>query len=340
MKDLGDARFILGIKIHRDRSNRSLTISQGEYVRSVVAKFGLANSKRATYTPMNPGMKFTKVGLLGDAESPRVDSKQYQTVIGCIMYAMLGTRPDISFTISRLAQFNNDPREQHWNAVKQLLLYLATTADHGISYKYVEGVEDPQLVGFTDSDWANDQDSRRSTTGYVFCMAGGAISWKSRRQPTVALSTTEAEYMAACDATREAVSWRAFLSEIGFDVSTPTTMFSDNQGCIALAKNPEHHARSKHIDIRHHYVREQVALGTVMFEYIPTDDMVADVLTKPLARDRHTALIKEMGLTSQPIAVMRRLSGSVAMGNGATTTSRTRSRHADSWEAEAVELRR
>jgi len=324
MKDLGEARFILGIKIDRDRANRRLTIAQTEYVKNIVAKYGMEESRMTTYTPLNTGVKLVKSGLANEPESETVNIKEYQAAVGSIMYAMLGTRPDIAHAISKLAQYSSDPRKQHWNAVKQLVRYLATTADYGLTYNGEhEGDMEPHLVGFTDSDWGNDQDTRRSTTGYVFRMAGGVISWKSKRQPTVALSTTEAEYMAACDATREAISWRTFLAGLGFDMSKPTLIYSDNQGSIALSKNPEHHARSKHIDVRHHYVREQVALGSVAFQYITTSEMVADALTKALPRDRHNALIKEMGLGSSLSTSMRRLSGSVGNRNRASTTDET-----------------
>jgi transposase InsO family protein len=314
MKDLGEARFILGIKIDRDRPNRKLSISQTEYIRSIVDRCGLSDSRMTTSTPMNAGAKLVKTGLAGAPESKAVDARAYQACVGSIMYAMLGTRPDIAHTVSRLSQYNSDPRLEHWNALMQLVRYLAATANHSLVYtgqksKTVsphlvtsfdgDKTAQPELIGFTDSDWANDLDTRRSMTGYLFRVAGGAISWKSRRQPTVALSTTEAEYMAASEAAREAVYWRMFLTALGFDVSQPTLIMSDNQGSIALSKNPEHHERTKHIDVRHHYLREQVESKTIKLDYISTDQMVADALTKPLARDRHRMLAKEMGLFAQ-----------------------------------------
>jgi transposase InsO family protein len=321
MKDLGEARFILGIKIDRNREKKTLSITQTEYVKNVIKNYGMEDSRRTTVTPMNPGMKFIKSGIVGDTNSEVVNIKQYQAAVGAIMYAMLGTRPDIAYSISKLAQYSNEPREQHWKAVKQLLRYLATTSNYCLTYSGNHNNNDePKLLGYCDSDWANDYEDRRSTTGYVFMTAGGAISWKSKRQPTVALSSTEAEYMAASEATREAINWRMLLNELGFDITKPTIILSDNQGSIALTKNPEHHARSKHIDIRHHYVREQVALGSVEMNYINTDDMTADVLTKPLARDRHAKLINKMGMVIKPTESMRRLSGSV----GIATSHRVR----------------
>ena len=159
-----------------------------------------------------------------------------------------------------------------------------------------------QLYGYSDSDWGNDANDRRSFTGYVFLLHDGAVSWQSCKQPTVALSSVEAEYMAATQAAREAVWWRTFLTELGHPPSTAITVHSDNQGAIALAKNPEHHRRTKHIDIQHHYVRELVSAGTVVMPHIGTEEMVADALTKALAAERHTELTRRMGVTAGHLA--------------------------------------
>lgn len=317
MKDMGEARFILGIKIERDRTARTLTISQTEYINTVVTRYGLVNSRRSTFTPMNTGVKLVHGGTVDDSDSRPVSAKEYQAMIGAIMYAMLGTRPDIAYAVSKLAQYCNDPRAQHMNATDQLLRYLATTSDYGITYTGTPDTNVIQtLVGYSDSDWAGDHDDRRSTTAWLFSMAGGVVSWKSRRQPTVALSTTEAEYMAGADAAREAVHWRSFLSELGFRPTAPTVIKSDNQGSIALTKNAMHHARTKHIDVRHHWIRELVASHQVEVVYVSTEHMLADALTKPLARDRHAALIKEMAVAPGATTPTRPLSGSVGIGTG------------------------
>jgi hypothetical protein len=182
---------------------------------------------------------------------------------------------------------------------------------------------EPVLIGYSDADWGNSLDDRRSTTGYVFKLAQGAISWRSKRQSTVAQSSTEAEYMALSEATREAVSWRMFLGELGLDIREPTTILADNQGSIALSKNPEHHARTKHIDIKYHYIREQVSNEAVSIYYINTEAMIADVLTKPLARPHHHKLIAQFGIQSGTDIPMYRLRGSV---KGATAPSTVRGR--------------
>ena len=222
----------------------------------------------------------------------------YQSAVGAIMYAMLGSRPDIAYAISVLSQFNSNPAPQHWTAIKRVLRYLNGTKDYKLVYGGRSNNVNPTLLGYCDADWASNIDDRRSMTGYVFTLAGGAISWQTKKQPTVALSSVEAEYMAATQATKEAIWFRSFFNELGMIniISSPTIIFSDSQGSIALSKNPEHHARTKHIDIQHHFIREQVALGTVSFKFISTDVMAADILTKGLSKNKHQEMVKLMGV--------------------------------------------
>jgi hypothetical protein len=218
----------------------------------------------------------------------------YQSAIGSLMYAMLGTRPDIAYAVGAVSQYCSNPGRGHWTAVKRILRYLKGTMNFSLEYK---GTNE-QLIGYSDADWAGNIDDRRSTTGYVFLVADGAVSWNSRKQPTVALSTTEAEYMALAHATKEGVWIRRFLSEIGLGspCQKPTPIYSDNQGSIALVKNPVNHARTKHIDIKHHFVREKTEGGQVQVIFCGTEEMVADVLTKGLSKERHQYLSRRMGL--------------------------------------------
>jgi hypothetical protein len=219
----------------------------------------------------------------------------YTPAVGAIMYAMLGTRPDIAYAVSVVSQFMHDPRPVHWKAVKRVLRYLKGTQHYKLTYG---AGEFSHFHGYTDSNWGNDKGDRRSVCGYVFFLHGGAINWRARKQHSVALSSVEAEYVAACEAGRDAVHWRSFLSDLRSPLllSGPTTIHCDNQGAISLSKNPDHHDRSKHIDIIYHWVREKVAEGVIHLEYLNTKTMIADVLTKPLARDRHVELTKEMGV--------------------------------------------
>ena len=295
MKDMGEAQFILGLQIVRDRPNRMLSLSQSQYIDTVLRRFNMHQSVPQP-TPCDTGMDLRKSTVEATAEEAReMADKPYSSAVGAIMYAMLGTRPDIAYAVSVLSQFMHAPRLPHWKAVKRLLRYLQFTKDHKLHY----GVHTPHhFHGYTDSNWAGDKGDRRSTCGYVFFLHGGAINWRSRKQKSVALSSVEAEYVAACEAGRDAVHWRSFLSDLGSPllVPGPITIHCDSQGAIALSKNPEHHDRSKHIDIAYHWIRQQQAEGVIGLEYMNTQLMVADVLTKPLVRDRHAQLTYKLGL--------------------------------------------
>ena len=178
---------------------------------------------------------------------------------------------------------------EHVRAAKRVLRYIQGTKQLGLSYG--GDLERPtELVGMVDSDYASDLDSRRSTTGYLFAIGGGVVSYNSKRQPSVALSSTEAEYMAACSATQEAIYLRRLLADLGFEQAGPTVLLEDNQGCIAFSENPLHHKKTKHIDVRYHYTREQVAAGAIRLAFIPTEHQVADMFTKPLDGPRLTKL--------------------------------------------------
>ena len=189
----------------------------------------------------------------------------YASVVGAIMYAMLGTRPDLAFAIGLLTRFNSNPGKSHVGALKRVLRYLKGSID----FQLTCGAESSgssgsmlAVLGHCDSDWGASVDDRRSVSGTVFTIAGGAVTWQAQRQKSVALSTVEAEYMAACQAAKDAVWLRALLVGLGLNASAPTSIHCDSQGAIALAKNPEHHQRSKHIDMRYHFVREQVTGGS------------------------------------------------------------------------------
>jgi hypothetical protein len=198
------------------------------------------------------------------------------------MYAMVCTRPDIAYAVSKVAQHVDRPSPALWTAIKHILMYLQATKDLCLKYSVVQ---DPAVYGFCDSDWGGDELTRKSTSGYVFIMSGAAVSWSSKKQSSVALSSTEAEYMACTQASKEAVWLRQLLHELHIEQSS-VRIFCDSQGSLALLRNPVYHARTKHIDVQYHYVRELVELGILDFAYVRTDDQAADILTKPLPRDK------------------------------------------------------
>ena len=310
MKDLGEIHFILGIRIERNRKNRTISLSQSEYVKNIVTRYGMIWSKTAS-TPLDVGVKLSKKDSITTADETSIteqhdnyDSSKYQSALGAVMYAMIATRPDISFAVTALSQFSKNPGNSHWLSLKRLLKYLKGTMNFKLVYgahNYDRPIEkhsaEELITGFCDADWGSNIDDRRSITGYIFLFNGSAISWKSKKQPSVALSSVEAEYMSASQATREAVWLKRFLHELNIATDKPISIACDSQGAIAVAKNPEYHARTKHIDIQHHYVREKVEDNTVAFHYTPTTEMIADILTKAVNKNQHEKLTSLMGLT-------------------------------------------
>ena len=275
MVDNGDAHYVLGMLIKRDRKSHTLSITQPIYLKGVLEKFKMSDCK-AVATPMEPGTVFQK----RSENEVSCDKQMYQQAVGCLTYAATSTRPDICVALGVLSQYMSDPSESHWCGIKRLLRYLRGTLDYGLVFSPGDGV----LVGFSDADWAGDLDTRRSTSGYVFKVGNSTVSWCSKKQKTVAKSTTEAEYVALSMAVQECIWLRRLLDDIGCSESVPTVIYEDNNGAIDLSRNAKHHTRTKHIDISYHFTREKVQSGEVSIVYCPTDEMVADVMTKGLAR--------------------------------------------------------
>jgi hypothetical protein len=211
------------------------------------------------------------------------------------MYAMLATRPDLAYSVGVLSKHAATPGEVHWTALKRVYRYLRGTVNIRLKY---QGESDTHLQAYyVDADWASDVNDRRSTTGYVFLISGGAVSWSSKKQTSVALSSTKVEYMAAAAATKEAIWLKTFLSELNLLKTHPITLQINNQSAILLAKNSMFHERTKHIAIRYHFIREKLEEGEICVEYVPTNEQVADVLTKPLVRKKHGRFVEGMGVS-------------------------------------------
>jgi hypothetical protein len=190
----------------------------------------------------------------------------------------MATRPDICSEVVSLSTHLENPTEANMAAGKRVLRYLAGTTNKGVSYR--KGDVDSKLVVFSDSDWAGCKTTRRSTSGFLVYFAGGPISWKSKMQPTIALSSCEAEYVALTVAVKDVLFLHQLFSELGVEIESPTLIFGDNVASIALAKNPVKHERTKHIDIKHHFLRDHVTKNNIKLAYIPTEDNLADILTK------------------------------------------------------------
>ena len=211
-------------------------------------------------------------------------SVPYRSTVGGLMYLMVGTRPDLAALLGVLSQFASDPCPTHWQALKRVFRYIQGTTTHGIK---LQAASEEGLQGYSDADWAGDVETRRSTSGYAFMMTGGCISWRSKKQRTVALT----------EAAQEAIWLKAFLWQIGeMKNDEAVKIYEDNQGSIALAKNPECHKRTKHIDIRYHFAREKVEDGQVMLQYCPTKDMKADMMTKPISAVQFEYLRGRLGI--------------------------------------------
>jgi hypothetical protein len=293
MADLGEAHYILGIQIKRNRDEGWIRINQKRYIDDVLERFGMADCKPMS-APMDPNVKLSK-GMSPKTRSEEENMKTvpYQNAVGSLMYVMTGTRPDIAYAVGAVSAYNANPGEAHWKAVKRIIRYLKGSRDLELTYSH--GTK--TIEGYADADWAGSLDDRRSTTGYVFILHGGAITWNSKKQPTVALSTTEAEYLALGQAAKESIWLKKLLTELGFhQKDRPIEINSDNQGAIALTKNPTFHARTKHIDIRHHFLREKYEAKEIAIAYCGTNTMVADILTKALAKDKHEGFVSGMGL--------------------------------------------
>ncbi|GKB83650.1 putative RNA-directed DNA polymerase [Tanacetum coccineum] len=246
-----------------------------------LSKFNMDKAKVVS-SPLTTNFKLT------DKDCPsfkmnieKMDRVPYASVVGSLMYAMVCIRPDLAHVVGVVSRFLSNPGKKHWEVVKWIFRYLRGTSKLGITF----GNGKPMLVGFTDSDMAGNKDNMKSTSGYLITFAGGAVSWQSRLQKCVALSTTEAEYMAATEACKELLWLKRFLQELGFKQQRYAVL-CDNQSAIHLAKNSMFHKRTKHIDIRYHWIRDAIEDGMFELNKVHTDDNASDMLTKAVAREK------------------------------------------------------
>ncbi|KAJ0837622.1 putative RNA-directed DNA polymerase [Helianthus annuus] len=230
VKDLGPAKQILGIRITRDRASKKLHMSQEQYIEKVLSRFNMAKAK-AVSSPLTPNFKLTDKDCPSSKEEIEdMDKVPYASAVGSLMYAMVCTRPNIAHAVGVVSRFLSNPGKKHWEAVKWIFRYLRGSSKLGITF----GNEEPMLVGYTDSDLAGNKDNMKSTSGYLMTFAGGAVSWQSRLQKYVALSTTEAEYVAATEACKELLWLKRFTQELGF-MQRRYVVLCDNQSAIHLA---------------------------------------------------------------------------------------------------------
>jgi hypothetical protein len=289
MKDLGIAKYLLGIRIDY-KADGSIVIDQKHYIEEMLREFDLEDIGRSTFIP---AAGYTSLTPREPTDIP-TDNREYQRLIGKLNWLVRATRADIAFATQRLSQYSINPTKRHLGAALYILKYLGTTRDLAICFD-PKGNSEP--IGYADSDYAADSTTRKSTMGYVFTLANGPISWSSKLQRSVSTSTTEAEYISLCYASKEAVWIKQFLEQIYYPTGI-TKLYGDNQASIALVKNPEFHSRTKHLDVALHYVRELAEDEIIAISYCPTKEMLADCLTKPLPRVKHTKNVKMLGYKS------------------------------------------
>ncbi|GJZ34821.1 zinc finger, CCHC-type containing protein [Tanacetum coccineum] len=274
MKDMGEADIILGIKIKRE--NKGIVITQSHYIEKILKKFNREDCSPVS-TPMDPVEK-----LKPNTGKP-VDQLEYSRAIGCLMYAMTSTRPDIAYVVGRLSRFTSNPSRQHWKAITRVFKYLRGTKDYGLSYVGYPSV----LEGYSDASWINHVEDSSSTSGWVFLLGGGAISWASKKQTCITSSTMESEFVALAAAGKEAEWLRNLIHEIPIwpKPIAPISIRCDSAPTMARAYSQIYNGKSRHLGVRHSMVRELIRNGVISIEFVRTQHNLADHLTKGLARD-------------------------------------------------------
>ena len=286
VKRINSDRF-LGLEIVH-YNDGSLFLHQRRYIQRVIHKYNLQDAKGKA-TPMEVGHNLNKQETLNE---PVVEDVPYAEAVGSLLYCAVATRPDISYALSVLSKYTAQPRQQHWLALKRVVRYLSETATHGLLYKRVA---QPKIVCYTDADYAGDHESRRSISGMITFLASGPITYRAQQQSFVALSTTEAEYVAASLATRDLIWLQGFVKELRITLKQKASLLCDNQSALRLIRNPEFHQRSKHIDIIYHFVRERYLDGCFEIEYVGTEEQLADIFTKAFTVARFQSLRGSIG---------------------------------------------
>lgn len=265
----------LGLQIER-LADGSIFLHQEAYTKKILQRFRMENAN-AVAMPADQNHQLCveahKSGYKEKSEFP------YRQAVESLMYLSVGTRPDITFAVNKVSQYLEKPNKIHWNAVKRIFKYLKGTTKYGIHYLTQQN---NHIKPFSDADYAGDTETRKSTTGFVLKLGDSAIAWGSTRQRTVALSTTEAEYIAASQTIKEIIWMKSLINDLVLFKNITTTLYVDNLSAIKLIKNPEFHRRSKHIDVRYHFIRDKFKEKEFLLQHIASEDQQADLLTKPL----------------------------------------------------------
>lgn len=286
VKDLGSLHYFLGIEVLPNSGG--ITLKQKKYAMDLLQRTNMANCK-AVSTPMCTHEKLTRDSGRGLNEA---EAFRYRSTVGALQYLTL-TRPDLSFAVNRVCQYLSCPTDVHWEAVKRILRFVKGTISTGLTIRRSPST---LLSVFTDADWAGCGDDRRSTGGFAVFFGPNLISWSARKQRTVSRSSTEAEYKALANGTAEATWVQSLLKELQVAQPRAPVLWCDNLGATYLTANPVFHARTKHIEVDFHFVREKVAMGALDVRFVSSADQVADAFTKPLMKIMLTRLRSNLNL--------------------------------------------
>ncbi|GKE66073.1 zinc finger, CCHC-type containing protein [Tanacetum coccineum] len=287
MKDMGEADVILGIRI-KHKSN-GIAISQSHYIEKVLKKFNYFDCTPVS-TPMDTSEK------LMPNNGQAVSQLEYSRVIGCLMYAITCTRPDIAFAMGKLSMYTSNPGTQHWQAIQRVLKYLKKTMDYRLKYNGYPLV----LEGYTDASWISNTEDNSFTSGWVFLLGGGAISWDSKKQTCITSSIIESEFMALAAAGKEVEWLKNLLLEIPLSSKpiAPISIRCDSAATLAKAYSHIYNGKSRHLGIRHNMIRELIMNEVISIEFVRSQQNLADYLTKGLAKDLVIKSAERMGLKS------------------------------------------
>jgi hypothetical protein len=288
-----DPELYVGIHLKRDRPNRIIYIDQELYINSMLQKFKFSDSHPVS-TSAEPGAHLRP--LNNNTDESLEPTFPYAQIIGSLQFAALTTRPDIAYAVNNAAQFKNHPSTTNCNDVRRILKYLRGTSD----FRLPLGGNHASftLTAYADADYATALEDMKSRSRYVIYFNGNPISWASKKQPCVATSTTHSEYIACYAVATEVIWLRRLLASIGILQTKPTTIFTDSQSAMRLTVNPEFHSRTKHVNVKFHFLREQVVLRTIDIQYLPTQQQIADIMTKALTPDQFRHLRDLLTLTT------------------------------------------
>lgn len=285
MLSLGPVKMFLGIEIERDFNKKIIKLHQKTYINCVLERFNMKDCKSVS-TPCEVGLKLDKADTY-------MCTQPYRELIGCLIYLVSCTRPDLSFAVNYFSRFQNNASDEHYTYLKRILRYLKLTVEYGLVY--TDNAYDRIALGYCDADWAGDLCDRKSVSGYCILLFGNVISWCTQKQKTVSLSTAEAEYLSLSLICCECTWFKGLLGDLEVHCLS-ITILEDNQSCIHIAKNRENSKRVKHIDIKHHFIRNLIENETILLEYIATNEQIADIFTKPLCRNTFHYFRNKLGV--------------------------------------------